>query len=284
MVVGNQNKKMSDTYNYNSGGSPFGGLGGLFGGNSFGGNGFMDLIGLVIVASIFGWGGNGWGGFGGRGFGGIQQSTTTAAETAALVGQQQTAERVSSIATGVDAIAGLVSNQGTKLETVKDAVVNGFYANQTGLCQAFNSAAMQAVNNQNATTALLNDMRFANQQCCCEMRSQIDSKFCTLSHQLQTDKADTLRAIAAEGEATRALMRDMETRKLQEELAAAKAQLSQNAQTAQIINAVRPQPTACCGTSCCAPCSPNDCSILKDAVFQNWVNKTINPTTATTTA
>lgn len=37
--------------------------------NGFGsfGNGITDLIGLAIVASIFGWGGNGFGGFGNGG-------------------------------------------------------------------------------------------------------------------------------------------------------------------------------------------------------------------------
>lgn len=245
---------MSDTYNYNAG-SPFGGLGGLFGGgNGCCNNGNVDLmsiLGFAIVASVLGLNPNAAFGGGPRGampgYAGGVPGGDVPSVTASLVGQQQVADRVASINTGVDAIAGLVSAQGAKLETVKDAVVNGFYANQTNLCQAFNNQAMQAVNNHNNLTSQMTDMRFAQQQCCCDTRAQIESKFCNLTHQIQSDKCDTLRAIADEGAATRAMLRDMETRKLQEELAAAKAQLSQNAQTAAIINAVQAN---------CSPCAP----------------------------
>ena len=284
---------MSDTYNYNAG-SPFGGLGGLFGG--FGGNGGFgcnnigDLIGLAFVAGIFGFGnfGGGWGGGWGGGFGGGQLGAdAVAATTAALINQQQTGERVAGIATGVDAIAGLVTAQGTKLETVKDAVVNGFYANQTNLCQAFNNAAMQAVNNQNATTALLNDMRFANQQCCCDTRQLIQNSFCDLRHQMQMDKCATDALIAADGEKTRNLIRDIDTAKLREELAAAKAKISQDEQTNKILSGVysRPYGNGGCGCNSCDPCcQPNACSILAKELIESSVNRIVNPPTTATAA
>lgn len=288
---------MSDTYNYNAG-SPFGGLGGLFGGNcGNGNNGGLDLMGLLgfaIVAGVLGITPNGWGGNRGGmqggcggGFGGGQLGAdAVAATTAALINQQQTGERVAGISTGVDAVAGLVTAQGTKLETVKDAVVNGFYANQTNLCQAFNNAAMQAVNNQNATTALLNDMRFANQQCCCDTRQLIQSSFCDLRHQMQMDKCATDALIAADGEKTRNLIRDIDTAKLREELAAAKAQISQDAQTNKILaNLPRGYGYGNCGCNSCDPCcQPNACSILAKELIESSVNRIVNPTTAAAAA
>lgn len=294
---------MSDTYNYNSG-SPFGGLGGLFGGGFGGCNNWMDLIALIVVGGLFGFGGfgGGFGGFGGRA-GGQLGADAYAATTAALINQQQTGERVAGIATGVDAVAGLVTAQGNKLETVKDAVVNGFYANQTGLCQSFNNvaqqfnaAAMQAMNNQNATTALLNDMRFESAKCCCDTQRQIEGLNCNLTHRLDQDKCETLRAIQAEGEATRAMMRDIQTQRLQEKLAKAEAQLSQNAQTAAIVSAVQANCSPCapkCGCGCgngyaygfnpAGKCGDLLCSV-QNAFADEIAQRIINPTTAATAA
>ena len=283
---------MSDTYNYNSG-SPAFGMGGLFGGcggfgGGFGCNNLTDLIGLAFVAGIFGFGNfGGWGGgFGGGRFGGGQLGADAyAATTAALIQQQQTGERVAGIATGVDAVAGLVTAQGTKLETVKDAVVNGFYANQTNLCQLGNNIAMQAVNNQNATTALLNDMRFASAQCCCDTKQLIQSSFCDLRHQMQMDKCATDALVVAEGEKTRALIRDIDTAKLREELAAAKAKISQDEQTNKILSGVYSRPYGNGGCGSCDPCcQPNACNILAKEIIEAGVNRIVNPPTTATTA
>lgn len=275
----NKTTTMSDTYNYNAG-SPLGGMGGLFGG--FGGNGFGntigEIIGLAIVAGIFGLGGNGFGGFGPRGMmPGMAGGGDIPSVTASLVGQQQVADRVASINTGVDAIAGLVSAQGTKLETVKDAVVNGFYANQTNLCQSFNNVSQQ-----------LNDMRFAQQQCCCETKGLIESKFCNLTHQIQSDKCETLAAIRAEGEATRSLLREMETAQLREKLAKAEAQISQDNQTAKIAALMqaqygRPYANSNCGCDPCC-CQPNACNILAKEIIEAGVNRIVNPTTTAAAA
>lgn len=291
---------MSDTYNYNSGPSPFGGMGGFFGGcgNGFGNN-LMDIVGLAIVAGIFGLGNAGWGGgfggWGGRampmgcGGGGFAAAESTAALTASLVGQQQVADRVASINTGVDAVAGIATANGVKLETVKDAVVNGFYANQTGLCQAFNNAAMVAMNNQNATTALLNDMRFEAAKCCCDTKGLIESKFCNLTHQIQSDKCETLAAIRAEGDATRAMLRDMDTAKLREELAAAKAQLREDNQTAKIAALIQAQygikPYGSnCGCNPCATSCGNVICAVQDAFAEQVAQRIINPTTTAAAA
>lgn len=274
---------MSDNHYY-YGGAPMGGGNCGFGfGN---GNGIFDLAALLIVGGIFGgfgWGGGFGGGFGGFG-GGLAGTTTAAAETAALIGQQNVADRVASINTGVAAVNGIATANGVKIETVKDAVTNGFYANQRDLCQLGSNQTIMAMNNQNATTALLNDMRFANAQCCCDTKNLIQSSFCNLGHQLQTDKCDTLRAIAYEGEATRAMLRDIQTSRLQEELAAAKEEIKRNAQTNSIIAAVQAQCAPKCGTpyatsNCgCNPCGNLFCSV-QNAFADEIAQRIINPTT-----
>lgn len=279
---------MSDNHYY-YGGAPMGGVNSGFGfGN---GNGIFDLAALLIVGGIFGgfgWGGGFGGGWGG-GMGGLAGTTTAAAETAALIGQQNVADRVASINTGVAAVNGIATANGVKIETVKDAVTNGFYANQRDLCQLGSNFAMTAMNNQNATTALLNDMRFANAQCCCDTKNLIQTSFCNLSHQLQSDKCDTLRAIAYEGETTRAMMRDIQTQALQEKLAKAEAQLRDNNQTANIVAAIQAQCGPKCGTpygnsGCgCSPCGNLFCSI-QNAFADEIAQRIINPTTTTAAA
>ena len=270
---------MSDTYNYTSG-SPFDGLSGVLaamnGGNcnnrGFAG-GIMDIIGLVIVAGLFGGFGNGYGPFGGMGrgaAGGCGCGSEIPAATAALVGQQNVADKTSAIATGVDAVAGIVTANGVKLETVKDQNAAGFANLNTHLCEGFHNVSqqftaqtMQGMNMHNATTALLNDIRYENAKCCCENRNDMNSKFCELGYRIQADKADVLRAVAFEGEATRTMIKDIQTQQLQERLAKAEAQLSQNAQTASIVGAIQANCAPKCGSGCaygygpCAPCGVN---------------------------
>lgn len=237
--------------------------GGLFGG--FGaGFGIEALILLLFFGAL---GGGMWGGFGGFGGArGLEQATTTAAETAALVGQQQVADRVASINTGVDAVNGIATANGVKIDGVKDVVTNGFFANQTNLCelgnnisQQFNAAQVAGMQNHNNLTAQLTDMRFANQQCCCDTKQLIQSSFCDLRHQLASDKCETLRAIADSKADILARMTQQEMDALRAANSDLKAQVSQDAQTARLLAAMqapRPcAPVAPCPPTC-GPCNP----------------------------
>lgn len=273
---------MSDTYNYNAG-SPLG-MGGFLNGGFNGCNNIMDLLALVVVGGLFGFGGwGGYGGYGARGLGGQIGADATAATTAALVGQQQVSDRVASTAFGVDQILGQTGGIINQVQRTSDRVQDGFSNLNTYLCSSFNNAAMQAVNNHNNITSQLTDIRFDAQKCCCETQNMLNNKFCELGYRMQADKCDLEQKILAQGETTRAMLRDMETRKLQEELAAAKAQISQDAQTAKILAALNA--SKCCGTSCCNPCcQPNACSILAQEIVEAGVNRIVNPTTTTTTA
>lgn len=263
---------------------PWGNSNGNGWGNS---NDMFGWLMSILFISLFGFGGFG-GGFGGRMpgmFPGVMPGAAggnIAAEAAAYVGAQNTADKVSSIITGVDAVAGIATANGVKIETVKDAVTNGFYANQRDLCELGSNIAMTAMNNQNATTALLNDMRFANAQCCCDTKQLIQSSFCDLRHQMQVDKCETLQAVAASEARITARMDAAEKAALQEKLAKAnaiiatqKAEADNQKQTAQILAALQPRGCAPAPYSPCAPygrgCEDPVCTLVNSLVTR-WAN------------
>jgi hypothetical protein len=261
-------------------------MGGVNSGFGFGnGNGIFDLAALLIVGGIFGgfgWGG-GFGGFGG-GAAGLAGTTTAAAETAAMISQQNTADRVAAIGADVRQVLGQTGGIIEAVNTVGNRTQDGFARLDTNLCQLGHAQSMQSMNNYNGLTGQLTEMRFANQQCCCDTKGLIQSSFCDLRHQMQMDKCATDALIVAEGEKTRALIRDIDTAKLREELTAAKAQLSQNAQTAAIVSAVQAQCGPKCGTpygtsNCgCNPCGNLLCSV-QNAFADEIAQRIVNPTT-----
>lgn len=286
---------MSDNHYY-YGGAPMGGVNSGFGfGN---GNGIFDLAALLIVGGIFGgfgWGGGFGGGWGG-GMGGLAGTTTAAAETAALIGQQNTADRVAAIGADVRQVLGQTGGIIEAVNTVGNRAQDGFARVDSNLCQLgnnigqqFSAQTMNNLQNHNNLTSQLTEMRFANAQCCCDTKGLIQSSFCNLGHQLERDNGALLRAVAYEGETTRAMLRDIQTQTLQEKLTKAEAQLSQNAQTAAIVAAVQAQCGPKCGTpygnsGCgCSPCGNLFCSI-QNAFADEIAQRIVNPTTTTAAA
>ena len=284
-VEGKNNTHMSDTYNYNAGGFPMGGCGFPFmGGCGYGGGYGMEWIVMLLFFGLFGWGGGGFGFGGGYGGGaGVLGATSLAAtETAALINQQNTADRVAAANAKADAIAGIVTANGTKLETVKDAVVNGFYANQTNLCELGNNVAMQNVNNYNGLTNQITDLRFQLGQCCCQTQQKISDLDCKLSNQIQGAKAEIIGYMQSQR------MAELDAKNLE-----LKGQISQNNQTNQITQTI----ISALGNRGCNPCGANwsncatACNPCYDGI-QRAVNNALGerigeilfPTTATTPA
>lgn len=239
-------------YDNNNGGC-CGGWGFPFGGfmNGFGGLGFDALL-LFLFFGLMG--GGMWGGMGGMGWGGgagmLGATSLAATETAALINQQNTADRVAAANAKADAIAGIVTANGTKIETVKDAVTNGFFANQTNLCQLGNNIAMQAVNNQNNLTGQITDLRYGIQQ-----------NFCDLRHQMQSDKCETFQAMNANTAAIMSRIDCLEKNAMQdklnaaqEKIAALKAERDNSAQTQTLLAAI--QANGCKPACASAPCGP----------------------------
>jgi len=135
-----------------------GGFGGF--GNTIG-----DLIGLAIVASIFGWGGNGWGGFGGNngnGAAGFLSNQINNDAGRELIMQAVNSNGEASRA----AIQNLATMLGQDYNTVNSSLQNVLSVlNNIGAQQGMN--ALQVINAIQSGNAALTS---ALQSCCCENR------------------------------------------------------------------------------------------------------------------
>ena len=287
---------MSDTYNYNTG-SPLGGLGGFFGGgccNDNGGFNLMSLLGFAIVAGVLGITPNGgWGGWGGRGMGGQLGADAVAATTSAMISQQTTADRVAAIGADVRQVLGQTGGIIEAVNTVGNRTQDGFARVDTNLCQLGNNLAMQGVQNYNGLTSQLTDIRFDASKCCCETQNLLNSKFAELDYRMQAGKCDTDAKIVAQGELTRSMIKDIQTQELRDKLAKAEAQLSQNAQTANIVGAIQanctlPRAGMPCNGVPYSPCNPCGCNgaiqRAVDTAIGERIGEILFPTTTTAAA
>lgn len=130
-----------------------------------------------------------------------------------------------------------------KLDGITQGLCDGFYAQNTTMLQGFNGLGNQITEN-----------RFAAQQCCCETNRNIDS----VRYDAQKNTCDITTAIHAEGEATRAMIQANTIQNLRDrleaknqELQTANFQLSQQAQSANLIAELRP-----CAKPAYITCSP----------------------------
>lgn len=94
--------------------------------------------------------------------------------------------------------------------------------------QGFNTLGSQIAEN-----------RFASQQCCCETNRNIDS----VRYENARNTCDIVNAIREDGALTRAQMIQTEMQNLRDQLNTANLQLSQQAQSANLIATLRPTPT-----------------------------------------
>lgn len=130
-----------------------------------------------------------------------------------------------------------------KLDGITQGLCDGFYAMNTGMLNGFNTVGNQIAEN-----------RFAAQQCCCETNRNIDN----VRYEASKNTCDITTAIHAEGEATRALINANTMQALRDklddkdrELMTANFQLSQQAQSANLIAELRP-----CAKPAYITCSP----------------------------
>lgn len=161
-------------------------LGGFGNGNGLFGNGnntIGDLIGLAIVASIFGWGGNGFGGFGG--FGGN-------AGGAGFLSNQINND------SGRELIMNAITSQGeaqrTAVQTLSSMLGQDFNLVNTQI-QGIQNALNQIANTQGISTLqVINAIQSGDaslaaqfQNCCCENRLAICQQTNTLQQGLNAN-------------------------------------------------------------------------------------------------
>lgn len=114
-----------------------------------------------------------------------------------------------------------------KLDGITQGLCDGFYAQNTTMLNGFAGV-----------TAAVKDAQSAAQQCCCETNRNIDA----VRYEAQKNTCDITTAIHAEGEQTRALIRQNEIQTLRDKVAELQMAQSQCAQNAYLIGALRPYP------------------------------------------
>ena len=165
--------------------------------DGFGGNWMW-----IIVLFLFMFGGNGWGN---RGNGLTQAELQQGFDTAEVT---------------------------RKLDGLANGLSDGFYAQNTTMLNGFGNIQRDLCSGFGAVSAQIAENRFAAQQCCCETNRNIDA----VRYEAQRNTCDITTAIHAEGEATRALLKEQENQRLRDELAQARDIISNNNQSRYILD------------------------------------------------
>lgn len=114
-----------------------------------------------------------------------------------------------------------------KLDGLSNGLCDGFYAQNTTMLNGF----------AGITTAV-RDAQFAAKECCCETNRNIDA----VRYEAQKNTCDITTAIHAEGEQTRALIRQNEIQNLRDKVSELQLAQSQCAQNAYLVGSLRPYP------------------------------------------
>ena len=133
----------------------------------------------------------------------------------------------------------------SQLRGITNGLCDGFYAVNNGLKDGFYGNQGTMKDGFYGIHGALAENRFAQQNCCCEIKNGIKD----LSAEGYRNTCEITTAIHAEGEATRALINSNTMQELRDKLAekdrevhARDFQLSQIAQTSNIVGQVRPCP------------------------------------------
>ena len=180
---------------------------------------------MMFLFFLLAWGGNGFGGWG----------NCNAAQDALTRGELCQDMNFQSLENAV--------------RGVQSGLCDGFYAMNTGMLNGFSG-----VNNA------IQQAQFAAQQCCCETNRNIDA----VRYENSKNTCDIVNAIKADGDATRALMTQNAMQSLRDQLQTANFQLSQQAQNATLINAIRPTPVPAYVT-----CSPYESNMYASGCYRN---------------
>lgn len=178
---------------------------------------------IIIFAMIFGWGNGGWGG----GFGGNNAGLQGALTRGDLC-QDMSFNNLDAAVRGVQ--SGLCDG----FYAVNTSLLNGFHGVDNAIC-TLGYQTQQGFNNVGSAIAQLG---YQNQQCCCETNRNIDA----VRYENARSTCDIVNAIREDGALTRAQLTQNEIQGLRDQLQTANFQLSQQAQSASLINQLRPCP------------------------------------------
>lgn len=152
---------------------------------------------------------------------------------------------------------------------VQKGLCDGFYAQNTNNLQGFAGVEKDLCQGFNGVNSNISNLGYQQQQCCCDIERNIDA----VRAENYKNTCEITNAIHNEGEATRALINANTVQDLRDRLEArdrdlltANFQLSQQAQSANLISTLRPFPQPAYIT--CSPyqsiygaygCSTNNC-------------------------
>jgi len=171
---------------------PIGGFGGgLFGNGGYGMNGIYDLLGVAIIASLFGWNNGGFGGFGG--FGG--------AGGAGFISNQLNND------SGRELIMNAITAQGeaarTAIQTMSTMVGQDFNLLNGGIQSAQNTLNQIANAQGMSTLQLINAVQAGDaaltstiQKCCCDNQLALCNQTNTLQNTMNANGQRNIDAIA----------------------------------------------------------------------------------------
>lgn len=206
--------------------------------NGFGfGNGWEGLIGLALVAGLFGgWGNGGFGFGGGRGYGsGIGENYVLATDFATIE------RKLDSIANGICDSTFALNN----------TVNTGFFGVQNSLTQGFSGLNTGILTQSNAIQSQLAD-------CCCKTQRAIDgvnynmaTNTCAITNAINTGVRDIVdnqnvnyRAIHEELIANKIEAKNERIAEQQAQITALQLKASQEAQNAYLLRELKPCPSA----------------------------------------
>lgn len=212
-------------------------------GGGFGWGGMSDLIALIIVAGLFGFGGYGWGGGfgGGAGGGGAANNYVLASDFATI--QRQLSDGFGGVEKGIDTIRnGLCDGFYTEAQLINGVNTNIMQGNnalatQLADCCCKTQSGIERINtgaamNTAAITAAIKD-------CCCENEKMtMQNRFDAAQY-----NCSTLSAIDKLGDRIIDYMAADKAQTLRDENQALRLAASQAAQNNYLINQLRPCPT-----------------------------------------
>jgi len=141
-------------------------------------------------------------------------------------------------------------------EGIKNGLCDGFYAQNTTTLQGQNTLQRDLSQGFSSVTNAITNAQAVQQNCCCETKQAIAQVNYDTTRNIDAERyenskntCDIVTAINADGEKTRALMTQNTIQALRDKLdeqsqmlQTANFQLSQQAQSANIINTLRPVP------------------------------------------
>lgn len=202
--------------------------------NGWGGNG--DWWAIVLLAALFGWGGNGgygFGGFGGRGFGGSEVLGYELGKVATT----------NDVASGFNNSAVLGSLNDIKLgqSQMQNWINQGFAGINTQLLSGFHGVDNSICTLGYQSSQLANGLSRELANCCCDLKSSIaDVKY---ANEKQT--CDIIGAITAGNQRLIDMYTSDKIDTLNRKLATAEAQLSNNAQSRYITDTILDKLSPC---------------------------------------